>query len=396
MLAVLIVSSGETTLYQARSGRTPTSLPSHLQPRGTARAPRTAARAVPAAALLLASLLAGCGGGGGSDAGSPVVAPTALSITSANRDDVARTTVAALTGLSLTDAVNIALPSSAARARALTLGTAWLPSQVMATVQAAVLSPQQRALSAAANGQARALAVVGPFTDTCAAGGTVVSTLNDADNTATLTAGDSMTLVYNGCRMDADLSASVSGQFEVRYVSVTQGSTPAVVATITFTNFATTEGSDLFTLNGRMRMDYTQRSAVRQDITLSTETDVVAQSRVAGRSDTVTLQAGFSTLSVVETDVIPPEGGIPGRASVTTQGTVASTALAGSVVLSTPAPLVAYDVDDYPRSGNILVTGRSSSLRMTAVSATQVRLDLDSNGDGTVDSSSTVPWSSLE
>lgn len=378
-------------MFQARSGHTPSTLPSHPHPRGQARA---GARALPAAALLLASLLAGCGGGGGSDAGSPVVAPTALSIGSGNRDDVARTVVAALTGLSLTDAVGNALPSSATRTRALALGSPWLPSQVLAAVHTAALGAQQRALSAVASGQARTLAVLGPFTDTCAVGGTVVSTLNDADNTSTLTAGDSMTLVYNGCRLGDGLS--VSGQYEVRYATVTQGNTPAVVATITLTNFATTEGSDVITLNGRMRMDYTQRSTVRQDITLSTETDVVAQSRVAGRSDTITLQAGFSTLSVVETDAFPPEGGLPGRSTVTTQGTVASTALGGSVVLSTPAPLVAYDVDGYPRSGSVLATGRNSSLRLTAVSATQVRLDLDSNGDGTVDSSNTVPWSSLE
>lgn len=352
------------------------------------------------AAALLLGLLSACGGGGGGggDAGTPSVAPTALGISSSNRDEVARTTVAALTGLSLTDAVNTVLPSGTQGARSLSAGTAWLPSQVLATVRAALLQPalqpQMRAQSAAADGQARAQAVLGPITDSCAVSGNVVSTLNDADNTSSLTSGDTMTLVYNSCRLATDLM--VSGQYEVRYTTVTLGSMPSVVATISLSNFATTEGSDQVTLNGRVRMDYLQRSSTRQDTTLTTETDVSAQSRVGSRSDTVTLLAGYSTLSVVDTEVAPPEGGFPGRATLTAQGTVASTALGGSMVLATPTPLVAYFVDDYPRSGSVLATGRASSLRLTAVSATQVRLDLDSNGDGTVDSSSTVPWSSLE
>lgn len=376
-----------------RHGATPRASFKPAQPDTAHTTPNTRRKQAVAAATVLA-LLAGCGGGGG-DSGSPVTSPTALGISSSNRDDVARSAAAALIGLSMPDAIDTVLPAVAAGDRARTLGSAWWPRQVLAAVQAALNGPhigRQRALSAT-EGQARAQAVLGPFTDNCAVSGTMISTWNDADNTGSLTAGDQVTVAYNSCRMDPD--TTLNGQFEVRYSSVTLGNTPTVVATMTMSNFATTEGSDQLTINGRIRMEHVQRSSVLQETTMTAETDVTSQARVAGRSDTQTFQAGFSTLSVVQSDALPPEGGFPGRLSLTSQGTVQSSALGGSFVLSTPVPLVAYFVDDYPRSGNALVTGRNSSLRMTAVSATQVRLDLDSNGDGTVDSSSTVAWSSL-
>jgi hypothetical protein len=57
---------------------------------------------------------------------------------------------------------------------------------------------------------------------------------------------------------------------------------------------------------------------------------------------------------------------------------------------------VARPSDDYPSSGVMVITGAANSqLKLTALSNTQVRQELDANGDGTYESSTTVNWNTL-
>jgi hypothetical protein len=52
--------------------------------------------------------------------------------------------------------------------------------------------------------------------------------------------------------------------------------------------------------------------------------------------------------------------------------------------------------DAYPSQGQLLITGASgSTLLVTALNSTQVQLQVDANGDGTVDSTTTATWASL-
>jgi hypothetical protein len=57
--------------------------------------------------------------------------------------------------------------------------------------------------------------------------------------------------------------------------------------------------------------------------------------------------------------------------------------LHGYVDVTTPQPLVVVNGDDYPSSGEFVVTGANNSkARLTALSATTFQLDADIDGDG--------------
>jgi hypothetical protein len=66
---------------------------------------------------------------------------------------------------------------------------------------------------------------------------------------------------------------------------------------------------------------------------------------------------------------------------------------ARSVIADTVEPFVRQRGEPYPARGQATFTGQSGSrVTMTALSTTQVRFDLDNNGDGLIDASTTVNW----
>lgn len=67
----------------------------------------------------------------------------------------------------------------------------------------------------------------------------------------------------------------------------------------------------------------------------------------------------------------------------------------GYIDLSTPTVLVINDGDYWPSSGIITGTGFNSSASLTAQSNTTYQLDVDTNGDGTPDVTTTGLWNSL-
>ena len=65
----------------------------------------------------------------------------------------------------------------------------------------------------------------------------------------------------------------------------------------------------------------------------------------------------------------------------------------GYVTLSTPVPLVVETGDQYPSSGTFVATGANNgTVTVTALTNTTYQLEIDVNGDGTPESSSTEVW----
>jgi hypothetical protein len=90
----------------------------------------------------------------------------------------------------------------------------------------------------------------------------------------------------------------------------------------------------------------------------------------------------------------------------TTQGTTFTGAANYSMSGSTRAlGQFAYSVKDlkpfvsidggFPTTGSLIVNGASSSVTMTVVDATRVRLDYSAKGDGVITETSTVDWASF-
>ena len=67
----------------------------------------------------------------------------------------------------------------------------------------------------------------------------------------------------------------------------------------------------------------------------------------------------------------------------------------GFVDISTPTFLHINNVDYWPASGSIKAVGNNSNATFTSLSNTTYQLDVDSNGDGTVDSTTTGLWTDL-
>ena len=84
----------------------------------------------------------------------------------------------------------------------------------------------------------------------------------------------------------------------------------------------------------------------------------------------------------------------PAPYTLNSNGTLDSTELAGSVTYSTPVTFEGFD-NGYPQTGELLVTGDSSSARLIALDAVNVRVEIDSDGDGTVDDVIDTTWAAL-
>jgi hypothetical protein len=97
-----------------------------------------------------------------------------------------------------------------------------------------------------------------------------------------------------------------------------------------------------------------------------------------------------ATISMV--NVAPLGSTTPVRTISTVQGSFKSNRAGGVVEVATVsgASLIKYDAEAYPQSGVVQVKGKNSTLLITALSANDVKLDLDADNNGSFESTSTV------
>ena len=81
----------------------------------------------------------------------------------------------------------------------------------------------------------------------------------------------------------------------------------------------------------------------------------------------------------------------------TAAGTLSSTAFESkTVTIATPVPFVRVFPQTRPSSGQATATGANGGvLRVTAISNTQVKIELDADANGTFETSVTKLWSEL-
>lgn len=324
------------------------------------------------------SFLTACGGSG--DDNTQVLPPGgSVTITSANQTNVARAGVNS--GLSVAMAQGAlgsgqsAAPDAAGRAHA------------MASLVRRALDNAGRKSVASLGAHA---AAVNTSTDNCAAGGTIASAFDDKDGNQMLSAGDVITTTFSQCRESA--TNIVNG-----VVVITISATPIVNATSSqlsvnaqFQALAVVDDGSTYTIDGLVAVAETDNdtSAV-SNATLTVGAGglgvVVAST---GYNDSLTFGQGLVITTATAYD------GSTGSVSVA--GTLTSASLGGPVTIATPVVLTASSSDPYPSAGQMIITGASGSkLVITVLNNAQVKLELDSNGDGTIDSTSTVAWSAL-
>jgi hypothetical protein len=328
-------------------------------------------------------------GGGGDDEPAPEPRGT-VALTTVNRDTAARATATSVMALGTSMAIPFAADGGAVALQATApapfaaarVGLAsWLPTRVLDAMWQAASSPTQPLRSATM----RPLSIIALPTEACGVSGTVTVTYDDRDDNDRLSVGDIWTFVFDQCQ-DGPVDV-LDGSVTATFTSIGATTLPAFSARMSFAQLSdeATNGRHGMTISGNVMLDYAQNSATAERLKLTTEGDLVAAVHThLPYTDTITLRSGFYQ-----------DAGYDGNTGLTTttmNGSMQSQALGGSVIVSTVTPIVVGDSDNYPRSGAVKALGSAGEVRLTAVSASQVRIDLDADDNGSFESSITDDW----
>jgi len=330
-------------------------------------------------AVFSAALLASCGGGGGG--GSAVVSPPPpapdLVITADNAFDVASAVVQSAGLLFEFGTASDGGLGGSASAQA----TGWRAY--------AARSSLMRAHALAQSGTVTASVAFGPFTESCLVSGLITLSGNIADETGnSLTAGDRIRAVFEQC--DDNEGIVVDGQLDL-VVREVQGDPIfsdffLVRLDTTLTGFQVTADGETASANGSFTLTLDSRQ-----FPLTVTRIVGAALKIVGAGEEATL-SGFDQR--LEEDF----GGSPVTHRARASGTLTSKRIGGTVRYATPAgdDLLGLNDDD-PSSGVIEITGKASSrIRVVIVDTGIVVLEVDTDGDGTVDHYIDTTWAALE
>jgi len=336
------------------------------------------------AIALAIGMLTGCGGGGGGGggggdgggAGSPSSAVSSAALTSSNQT-VAAQDVAA-TAFSLFDSSRMALGVASSNESAL-FAEAFshldrLPNYMN---------------DAAAN--ATAIGAIPNTLYNCALGGNLQAVLTDADNSNTVSSGDSASITFNNC---VTVSGTMTGtlDFRVDSISGTFGTAPYTMGvTMTFGSFALSASTYSASVLGSITVTDNKTGTNASTRSISTKS-LRTSATYAGVTRTRTL----TDYSASETRT--PNATYTYSSSYSLGGTLTSSGFSGTqaVSFSTPTTIVRRGTDFYPYTGVLLITGgNKSAVRLTAISKSQVQQDLDADGDGNYESTTTVNWNTL-
>ncbi|MGZ5269008.1 MAG: hypothetical protein ACXWC6_00195 [Ramlibacter sp.] len=332
---------------------------------------------VPALALVA------CGGGGGGGGATTTTASTgggsggtavgAVVITSSNAQAVAAEALAASTN---TDAA--------------TAGTAFVTG-----VQVSGASGPDPMLLAKAARSLVTKPTTGPLasgvvtTQACTGGGSITADVTTSGSAA-LVAGDSFHFTASNCiePINGTTSLVMNGSISITIVSGTFDPAAttypkSVTMRIVSNNFSITSGSESEVFNGDLTVALTETSATTGSITVSANS---LSSTVGTHSVTLT------NYSVQETETSTGSTLSVSGTVQTSNSRLASTPVTYTITTITP---LAVSSTGSVTAGAIKVTGSGSSLLLTVTATDTFSLKVDTNGDGTYDSTSTVTRSQL-
>ncbi|HEX6707817.1 MAG TPA: hypothetical protein VF169_23940 [Albitalea sp.] len=340
--------------------------------------------------VLSSGLLVACGGGGG-DAGTTPAPAQLLSISASNQDSVGRATAGAVSSLAGAGGGMTVTTAAAGRSNASSTGATRGPSghsisALARTVADGLLQVQGRRAALAA-GSARALGVASE-THPCTVSGSMTIGVADTDHSATATPGDTLTLSFNQCRESALDSVSGSITVTLNAFSVASGLV-SFGGTMAFQQLSVTEGTRAASLNGAVSLSYTEQSTTVTALAMTVGGNgLTASVSAGGVTDTVSFHPAFA-INLTDTQ------GATSFSTASVNGSFSSSVLGGRVQIETSVPVVQLETQLYPSSGTLRVVGSGSALRLQALSANTVRLDLDANLDGVYESTKDVAWSTL-
>jgi hypothetical protein len=324
-------------------------------------------------------VLAACGGGGGSSSGgggdaggdNAPISNTPLVLTSVNYEPVSQAVAGNMNGFFDLSS------SSSSLLTGVTLETppAWMP---------ALLSQVKNIKTWSVGNTAVLSGVEMSVSDACAYGGTANASVNDANNNDKLDAGDSVSFTFANCAISS--TERVNGSLSIVVNSFTDGYYSAADISMSLNNFSVVSGNTNASAAGDMRVRFQESS---------TNTNYSISSNSLRSSTTVSGVTKSTSMTGVSMNLNESKAG---NDTLTYAGTLAMSSFGNQlVVLSTASPWLMRNGAAYPYAGQMLITGQAGSkIRITAVSSSNVRLELDATGDGVYEESKVVTWASLQ
>jgi hypothetical protein len=321
--------------------------------------------------LALAStlVLSACGGGGGGTGAStgptPVQTSTLTPITAGNAGKAAANGYAA----------NTLIGDSSSSVTGVLTGVSIDGTGISAA--APVLKLVKRAFS-----QGAPLLTGVTVSQACSGGGSVTidATLR---NTQTISNGDTMTVKVLNCVEDGN---KLNGNLNIAFSDVSgdpiNTSSGAATMDTRFTDFSIVNGSETATVNGDMKIAFRLAGAASTSVTIS------------GKSLQTTAQTAGGAANLTLSDYT-----LTGSTNGTTTTIAANFTLSGNAsglgqfayTVKNLQPFVSVGTA-MPGSGSLIVNGAASSVTVTAVNASSVRLDYSAKGDGVITQTTTLSW----
>jgi hypothetical protein len=224
-------------------------------------------------------------------------------------------------------------------------------------------------------------------TQSCPGGGSI-SVSGNVANPNTVSSGDNVTIAATNCSISG---LTIGGGFNIALNSLTgtvSSTTPwSTRMAITFNGFNVISGTDTALANGDMTLAFSQTDSTHRSFGLSGTALQLALSRSGTQLSSRTLQ-GYTASATLAGSTITQSVNYTLAGSSTALGQF-------NVSVKTLTPFV-RTAGAFPASGSLIVSGAASSVTLTAVDATAVRLDYSAKGDGVITSSSTLTWAQLK
>lgn len=334
-------------------------------------------------ALSACLALSACGGGGG---GSAPMTPTATDVTisSSNQSQVARSAVSGGIALALAQPLDAPGHATALASVASTGPHAPLPVYALATIT-------QRAVRHAPSPTARRMQplAVSSETENCTNGGSVVSTFDDRDDDGDVSAGDRLSIVFANCAEADGSEINGSVVLQVDAVTVNSETELDLKGSFDFDKVNARLGATTATLDGSLAATVAMNDAsLRLAFTVGAG-GLRIDARAPGLTENLIYEQGMR-VSIEETYTGST------KTSFAIDGAFSSDSLGGRLTIATVSPFRMDESTTYPVSGQMIASGAAGSrLRVTAPNASDLRLELDADGNGTFESTQVIGWSTI-
>ncbi len=328
--------------------------------------------------LLVAGLAACSGGGGGggnaaadNGTGNGGGSTTPRALTAAN----ARQELSA--AYSSTETISSQVKSISSDISGRSTDTAATPAPARFSAVDFARTQLERALASRRNTSGPTAKAVRTNTLACQQGGSILVTLNDADNDGDLSTGDSFSYQFNNCRASGQ---TTNGSLRFSNLVIPQTDTGTMTMTITFVALSSSIDGQATVLDGGfdMRVTIADQAATVVSVTAS------GQSLRAKTPTHTEIMTNFSTSAELNQ-----------TASTYKQSSNATFSYAESnksYTLTTSTPFTGT-LGANPSAGSMTIKASDGSqARMTVASPTTVRIEADSDGDNVFEHSETRTW----